>query len=199
MSLKQEEKQNPGKIKTFSGKWIDPYNPEISNFYIEDIAHGLSMICRFNGHSNRFYSVLEHSLRGACMVSEKNITAFLLHDASEAYIMDVPRPLKGRMIGYYELEDTIMSIISKKFEFKYPLADEIKEIDNRLLSIEWDEFMTKRLNYKYQLVESKEPNREIMKNTFIELLQNPSINMVKAAERYLKSYSLHWSIEKNIK
>lgn len=70
----------------------------------------------------------------------------LLHDASEAYLVDVPRPIKLQLSNYKEIEDSIMRVISKKFGFTYPLSSEVKHIDEIMLQLEWDNFVTKEKN-----------------------------------------------------
>jgi hypothetical protein len=87
---------------------------------IEDIAHALSLMCRFGGHCKEFYSVAEHSVR--CAVAAKDSKEdrnlqfkCLMHDAAEAYCVDVPRPLKLNLVGYKEIEHKVQSVI----EFKY--------------------------------------------------------------------------------
>ncbi|MEM4379972.1 MAG: hypothetical protein QXL01_04720, partial [Thermoplasmatales archaeon] len=79
-------------IETYSGKKFD-YLAQ-SELDIEDIAHALSNLCRFNGHTRVFYSVAEHSVNVSSMVPPELKIAALLHDAAEAYIGDVPSPLK---------------------------------------------------------------------------------------------------------
>jgi sialic acid synthase SpsE len=81
---------------------------------IEDIAHALSNQCRFSGHVERFYSVAQHSVLVASF--SKNKLAGLLHDASEAYLVDVPRPIKPEFPAYAEIEKNIMQVIAKKYD-----------------------------------------------------------------------------------
>ena len=136
---------NSGCIETFSGMMIDPLAPEAGLISIDDIAHSLSMQCRFNGHSTRFYSVAEHSVHAAKLAEkffpDKPIIAkfALLHDASEAYLCDVPRPIKSSFPNYLEWESALSEIIYKKYTGKLPTeADEamILKVDNIMLATE---------------------------------------------------------------
>jgi len=126
------------KIRTFMGKYIDPLNPDPEAITLVDIAHALSNQCRWGGHSMRFYSVAEHSIFVQNMVpSWEDKIAAMLHDASEAYIADIARPVKGRITNYHEIEHNLMNVISRKFGFEYPLSTAVKEADNYALKWEW--------------------------------------------------------------
>jgi hypothetical protein len=111
---------------------------------IEDVAHALSHICRFNGHCSKFYSVAEHSLMAAEMVPDRLKIYALLHDAGEAYLSDMSRPLKLILNHcsenmYNKIEKDILHVINEKFGF-HSLAEEdkmaIKLADNSSLYIE---------------------------------------------------------------
>jgi 5'-deoxynucleotidase YfbR-like HD superfamily hydrolase len=83
---------------------------------IEDIAHGLAHTCRFNGHFKFFYSVAEHSMDVADHLSDEQKLLGLLHDASEAYLADLPRPIKPHLSNYRRLEAAIMAAVADRFE-----------------------------------------------------------------------------------
>src|SRR5580704_9362466 len=86
-------------LSTYTGKKFYPYDPRPEQICIEDIAHGLSMLCRFAGQCRFFFSVAEHSIAVAHLLPA-NLKLFgLLHDVSEAYLADLPRPVKGRAAG----------------------------------------------------------------------------------------------------
>ena len=96
-------------IMTYTKKMFDPLHPNAELIDTEDIAHALSMLCRANGHFKSFYSVAQHSIN--CMkeakargYSERIQLACLLHDASEAYLSDVTRPVKAELPRYKEIE-----------------------------------------------------------------------------------------------
>jgi hypothetical protein len=126
-------------IRTFMGKMIDPLAPDPDLITLVDIAHALSNICRWNGHTMKFYSVAEHCIFVCNLVqSPEDKLAAMLHDASEAYIADVSRPVKHRLKNYFEVEYELMMVISRKFGFQYPLSAEVKAADNAALEWEWN-------------------------------------------------------------
>ena len=100
-------------ITTYTGRRFYPLDPNPSDVCIEDIAHALAMICRFNGHTREFYSVADHSVHVSRLVPPGYALAGLLHDASEAYIADVSRPVKHteQMRSYRDAEGRLMSAI----------------------------------------------------------------------------------------
>ena len=127
-------------ITTYTRRHFDPVNPEPADMDIKDIAHALSMICRGNGHVSSFWSVGEHCILCAKEAAAKGyadrlVLAALLHDASECYMSDVPRPLKQNMKQYKEQENHLLDVLYTKF-LGTPLSEEeeklIKEIDNEL-------------------------------------------------------------------
>ena len=128
-------------MKTFSKVNFSPLLPNKDNILIDDIAHALSLMCRANGHFPEFYSVAQHSIfcceeaiqRG---YSNKIALACLLHDASEAYIADITRPVKKYLNKYLEIEMLLQNEIYEKY-LKAKLTDEeqkmIDSVDNTLL------------------------------------------------------------------
>ena len=128
-------------ITTYTRKHFDPVHPEPERICIQDIAHALSMICRGNGHVSTFWSVGEHCICCAKEAlgrgySHRLALACLLHDASECYMSDVPRPLKQEMPRYREIEDQLLEVIYEKFLGSMLTAEEqrlLKEIDDDLL------------------------------------------------------------------
>ncbi len=134
-------------ILTYSGIMFDPLHPDPELIRVRDIAHALSFLCRANGHFPTFYSVAQHSV--ACCReavargdSKKIQLACLLHDASEAYLSDVTRPVKAEMPLYLELEAPLQDAIWNKW-LSEPLTEEeyrrVFEIDDTLL---YHEFLT---------------------------------------------------------
>lgn len=121
-------------IETFTGKHFYFLDPKENDIDIRDIAHALAFTCRYTGHSNRFYSVAEHSVLVSYLANDP-LTA-LLHDASEAYITDIASPIKRHLGGYAEMEDRIMEKIARKFGFSYPLDPDIKDCDATQLKTE---------------------------------------------------------------
>ncbi|MCX6281501.1 MAG: phosphohydrolase [Bacteroidetes bacterium] len=126
------------KIRTFTGKFIDPLDPDPSLINIIDIAHALAKQCRFSGHINQFYSVAEHSMFVSnLMQSDHDKLCGLLHDAAEAYLIDMPRPIKHRLANFCEIEDNLHRVIASVFRIQYPFPDTVKEADNFALRWEW--------------------------------------------------------------
>jgi hypothetical protein len=130
-------------IVTFTGKRVWPLDPREEDIDIRDIAHSLAHSCRFTGHVRDFYSVGQHCLLAADKATQPNKLTALLHDASEAYLSDIARPVK-RQDGfkfYKEIEAKLEAVIATKFRMVYPPPPEIKEIDSRLLLTEQRDLM----------------------------------------------------------
>ena len=107
-------------ITTYTGLHFRPTEPDSDLIRIQDIAHALSLICRGNGHVQTFWSVGEHCILCAKEAAAKGysnrlVLAALLHDASECYMSDVPRPLKQNMKKYKEYENHLLDVIYTKF------------------------------------------------------------------------------------
>lgn len=117
----------------------DPYPEEV---HIEDIAHALSMQCRFNGHLRWFYSVAQHSVHCSYLVPEEDALWALLHDAAEAYCSDIPSPLKRNMPEYKAIEDLNMVAICDKFKLPHEMPDSVKVADRQMLIAEAHELLT---------------------------------------------------------
>jgi len=131
-------------IRTYTGGKCWPCDPRVEDINIEDIAHALSLLCRFTGHVREFYSVGDHSLRVSELCSEENKLWGLLHDASEAYLADVARPVKRNEVfgSYYKkVEAGLMDVIAKKFELSTPEPPEVKIGDNIMLRTEQRDLM----------------------------------------------------------
>lgn len=123
-------------ILLHSGSYFDLLDPHGSEFTIEDIAHGLSMTCRFAGQCRQFYSVAEHSWHTSFLVPERLALAALMHDAAEAFIGDVTRPLKSLLSDYKAIERNIEAAIAERFGIANTGADEIKHRDLMMLHAE---------------------------------------------------------------
>ena len=119
-------------IQTFTGKRINVFNPKPYDISILDIAHALSNLCRFTGHTKLFYSVAEHSCYVAEYVPPQFALKGLLHDAAEAYLSDVSRPIKPFLTNYREIEDDLLAAIFQKFGLNSGIEREIKDYDSRL-------------------------------------------------------------------
>lgn len=128
-------------IRTLTGKSFDLKILDPDSICIEDIAHSLSHTARFAGHLPEFYSVAQHSVIMAEMVEPEFKLEALLHDASEAYLGDMPSPFKKMMPEYKMIENRLMEVIAKKYGFNFPLSGHVKFWDKQLLQMEWDSFV----------------------------------------------------------
>ena len=120
-------------MQTVTGKAFWPLDPRPDEVDIQDIAHALSMQCRYGGHCQRFYSVAEHSCLVSSVLAPEYMLSGLMHDASEAYLQDIIRPVKNWLFGYGEIEHKLMVCIAKRYNFAWPMPIEVKEVDNRIL------------------------------------------------------------------
>lgn len=126
-------------IRTASGLYMNVFEPTSEMVCIEDIAHSLTFQCRFGGHLPSFYSVAQHSLNCSYLIENPELKlAALMHDASEAYLLDIPRPIKQRLDNYKEIENVLMKVIAEKFGFAWPLHEDVKKVDELMLQTEWD-------------------------------------------------------------
>jgi hypothetical protein len=131
-------------IETFSGNLVDTGNPSAADIVLEDIAHALSMLCRFGGHASSFYSVAAHAVFVSRLVEERlGCRRFALHalhhDDAEAYLGDLPRPFKLLMAEVYgPLSDKMDAAIGQAFGLNPRMFhDQItKNADNEALLIE---------------------------------------------------------------
>ena len=131
-------------IQTVSGRRFNPLEPDPDEIDIGDIARALSNQCRFGGNCRRFYSVANHSCLVADLVAERggDVGAqlwALLHDASEAYLVDLPHPLKHRSeLGrlYAEAEDRLQAAICERFGLPLEPPALLKQVDRELLATE---------------------------------------------------------------
>lgn len=120
-------------LSTFTGKKFFPFDPQPDQICIEDIAHGLSLLCRFSGQCPRFFSVAEHSIYVADSLPDNLKLEGLLHDASEAYLADIPRPLKVGLPEYKAIESIVEKVIAQTFGLVFPTPAQIMDEDRDLL------------------------------------------------------------------
>ncbi|MEG6586276.1 hypothetical protein [Dendrosporobacter sp. 1207_IL3150] len=133
-------------ILTYTNTLFFPLSPREDEVKIEDIAHALSQMCRANGHFKTFYSVAQHSINCANEAKTRGLSnrlqlACLLHDASEAYISDVTRPVKCYLEEYRKIEHKLQQVIFSRFGIGDLTHEEISivdEIDNVLLYFEFE-------------------------------------------------------------
>lgn len=136
-------------INTFTGKQFDPTKPDMDAVDIRDIAHALSLTCRGNGHVKTFFSVAQHCIHCALEAeargySDRVILGCLIHDASEAYMSDVPRPFKQSLPEYRQAEELLLDMIYMKFLGKTLDDTEkkcVKDIDDAMLYYDMRELL----------------------------------------------------------
>lgn len=147
-------------IETYKGNKFYFYEPNEKDIDMEDIAHSLSNICRYTGHSRKYYSVSRHSVLCSYMSDDNNLQkALFLHDASEAYIGDIARPFKKLFPEINVIEDNILNVIYKKYNISYDeiIHRKVKEIDDRMLYTEREVLF----NSKHTWENEKEPYENI--------------------------------------
>jgi hypothetical protein len=129
-------------IRTYTGRYFDILNPQAKDVSIIDIAHALSQLCRFTGHTEEFYSVAQHSWLVSHYVPEEFALDGLLHDASEAYMTDLNRPLKHspEMSRYRTTEKALSKVIQERFGLG-PEPKEVKDVDYRMCATEMRDLM----------------------------------------------------------
>lgn len=122
-------------IETSSGKAFYPYNPAAEQIDINDIAHAISQLCRFGGHSKQFYSVAQHSILVSKYLRDNGESPViqlygLLHDATEGYMVDLPTPIKQLLPDYRAAEDRLHDIIWEALGLQKPTEEEWKVVKN---------------------------------------------------------------------
>jgi len=142
-----------GSITTFSKVHFIPTNPTAADIKIEDIAHALSMMCRANGHVERFFSVAQHSINCSLEAkargySKKVQLACLMQDACKAYLADIPRTVKSQLPQYVLFEENLQMIIYRKYldsELTEEEKTKISEIEDSMLYYEVMELMEEKI------------------------------------------------------
>lgn len=188
-----------GTFNTFTGRCVSLYDPTPDMISLVDIAHALSHVCRFGGHTREFYSVAQHSCLVSYLAPAEWRLAALMHDATEAYLGDVIRPLKnilnGKQYGpenaahsytegseasfqpaiYKEIEKVFERVIAKKFGIDHTMYGLIKPFDIRALEIEHGYFFLHEPRIFSRCFNSEEPcwtptvAKEVFISTFNEL------------------------------
>ena len=128
-------------IQTWTGKAFRPLQPDPGSIDIRDIAHALSLLCRFNGHCHQFYSVAQHSVAISHVVPAEDALWGLLHDAAEAYVSDLPRPVKRQVPDFVAFEDRLLETIMAHYGLPWPMPAAVKQADDILLATEQRDLM----------------------------------------------------------
>ena len=153
-------------IQTYTGKRFYPFDPKPDEVDLEDIAHSLALSCRFNGHCSDFYSIAQHSVIVSQIVKPEQGLPALLHDAAEAYIGDIIRPVKKNLEGIEEIEEKIQGVILSYFGVTNYDAKEIQRADDIAL-------ITEKRDLKKGSVddwpESSQYKNQLLKETIVPL------------------------------
>ena len=146
---------NPGPyLQTVSGRWVNPFDPDPDQIELPDIARALANQCRFGGHCRTFYSVAQHCVLVSELIEEEggsseDALAALMHDAAEAYLGDLPHPIKHRSeLGarFIDAEKPLERVIRDRFAITHS-SPEVKRIDRALLATERREFSAERWHW----------------------------------------------------
>lgn len=179
----------PDYITTYGGTHFFPTQPDMRDFHIGDVAHALSLLCRGNGHVRQFFSVGQHCIYCALEArargfSSRIVLACLLHDASEAYMSDVPRPFKKYLKDYQVLEDRLLTLVYEKYlgsDVTEEEAGQMKQIDNDVLAYDMfyllgegceEELPKLERSFSYEVRPFEDVERE-----YLEIFHSESVKM----------------------
>lgn len=113
-------------VGLYSGRVFHPFDPRPEEVHLQDIAHGLARIGRFNGQTRQFYSVAQHSFFVSRLVPAELALIGLLHDAAEAYICDLVHPVKVMLAEYQAVEQRIEAVIAERFGLPWPWPEDVQ-------------------------------------------------------------------------
>jgi uncharacterized protein len=138
-------------ILTYGGKYFNFQDPDPDSFTIEDIAMGLSNTCRFAGQTDRFYSVAQHCVHASHRAPSAYAYEALMHDAAEAFVGDMPKPLKEMLPAYKQIENRIHAVIARKFGLPEKMSAAVKIVDIRMLRTEQLQIMNNNHEWEWTL------------------------------------------------
>lgn len=119
-----------------SGNFYSYLNPEQNVWSIEDIALSLSNLCRFGGQIGKFYSIAQHCVLVSYIIDPEFALDGLLHDGVEAFMVDIPTPLKSLLPDYKALEEKHEAEMFRRFGLQYPMVPAVRKADGELLIAE---------------------------------------------------------------
>lgn len=146
--LAAKDREETADIMTASGQYFDFVSPWVSKFTVDDIAHALANLCRFNGHCREFYSVAQHSVLVSEIVPPGDAFAGLVHDTAEAFLGDVTKPLKRLLPDYQAVERRVEEVVFASFGLPARLPLSVKMADMILLSTEQRDLMPRQDKWK---------------------------------------------------
>lgn len=125
-----------GWMQSYTGRQMWPLALTPDQVHLEDIAHALALKVRFNGHCKWHYSIAQHSVLVSMLVPTADAIEGLMHDAAEAYLADIPRPVKPMIKEWKALEHRVEAAIAKRFGYRFPYPDSVKIADNAMVLTE---------------------------------------------------------------
>lgn len=123
-------------IVTYTGRWFDAFNPRVEDVCIEDIAHALALLPRFGGHTRKPYCVAQHCYLASKMLPAPLAFQGLMHDAQEAYVLDMPSPYKRNLPDYKAMEDRVEKVVREAFGLPHKFDPAVKAVDLRMMTTE---------------------------------------------------------------
>jgi hypothetical protein len=144
-----------------NGGYYHFLDADAEHITIEVIAHALSNLCRFTGHTKRFYSVAEHSVRASYIGPDDEALERLMHDAAEALTGDVATPLKHQLLDYEPIETRAEHLLAEKFGYRYPYPPSVKIADRIMLATEKRDLMAAD-GRDWKMLEMVEPLDEVI-------------------------------------
>jgi hypothetical protein len=148
-------------MQTVTGRKFWPLDPRKSEVHGFDIAHALSNICRFGGHTRQFYSVAEHSVYVSHAIDPEHALWGLLHDAAEAYLGDIIRPIKPYIAMYKVREERVMRVIEQFYNLPPEPKEIVKRADNAVLATEGRQVFSDNMTQDWNLEEEPIPGLQI--------------------------------------
>lgn len=124
-------------IQTYTNRKFYPFDPSADDVCIEDVAHALALMCRYGGQCREFFSVAQHSVAVSRMVPSCDALWGLLHDAAEAYLSDVCRPIKPHLyvgwqngfLSFARIEERLLSAVAERFGLSMPMPSAVRSAD----------------------------------------------------------------------
>lgn len=193
--MESENLFEPGKVRLYSGKYIDVTNLTEDDICLEDIAHALALKCRWNGNTQSFFSILSHSMLVQSLLHDSSYTIeALLHDAHEAYLFDIPAPYKTLepFKPLVELENKIQEIINTKYGVVTCSTTDVKQADLAALRLEWNSCMlSNRLKSNSNVLESKRQFFKLFIEAYYQFKDPDNTIVYRELQAIIKKYSLH--------